>query len=93
MNHRLHFSEEAKKDVLDIFAWYEDIKTGLGKRFKKQLTISTAHLRKEPHTIQIKYADVRIIFLKIFPYGIHFQIVGNEVFVIAVLHTSRKPRA
>jgi hypothetical protein len=79
MSYRLHFSEAAKKDVLDIYDWYESLKSGLGNRFRKELTSTSSLLRKDPLIIQFKYADMCIVFLKVFPYGIHFTVVDNEV--------------
>jgi plasmid stabilization system protein ParE len=92
MKFQLHFTEEAKHDSRKTFGWYEEIRKGLGGRFRKELTNATKHLRQDPHSIEIRYEDVRIVFLKVFPYGIHYRIVGNEVQILAVLHTSRKPR-
>lgn len=88
----VHFTEAAKFDSKEAYKWYEEIHEGLGDRFRKELTKTTAYLRKDPKSIQVRYGDVRVIYLKVFPYGIHFKLSANQVHVIAVLHTSRKPR-
>ncbi len=93
MSFRIHFSELAKQDALDIFDYYEDVQSGLGNRFRKELTATTLFLRNDPQAIQAKYSNVQVIFLKVFPYGIHYTIKEDEVQILAVFHTSRKPRA
>ena len=65
MKFRLHFTEVAKYDSKEAFGWYEEIHKGLGGRFRKELTNVTKHLRKDPHSIQVRYSDIRIIFLKV----------------------------
>lgn len=92
MTFDIDFSQEAKKDVSETYAWYENIRSGLGNRFRADLRQTTSFLRSEPDGIQIRYADVRIIFLKNFPYGIHYRIRKIIVKVMAVLHVKRKPR-
>jgi len=92
MTFDIDFSQEAKKDVSEIYAWHENIRSGLGKRFRIDLKQATSFLRTKPDGIQIRYADLRIIFLKKFTYGVHYRIRKNTVKVMAVLHTKRKPR-
>jgi len=31
-------------------------------------------------------------FLKKFPYGVHFNIIENEIIIVAVFHTSQSPK-
>ncbi|MGB0918446.1 MAG: type II toxin-antitoxin system RelE/ParE family toxin [Flavobacteriales bacterium] len=93
MKYKLHFTQAAKYDSKKAHKWYEEIRKGLGDRFRKELTSATNHLRQDPSSIQTRYRDVRIIFLKVFPYGVHYRIVENQVHILAVLHTSRKPKA
>ncbi|WP_439488309.1 type II toxin-antitoxin system RelE/ParE family toxin [Algoriphagus sp.] len=85
-------STAAKLDIKDIFDWYETQSTGLGSKFEKEFIIAIDELTHQPQKFQIRYQNVRIHFLKKFPYGIHFQINENSILIIAVFHTSRKPK-
>jgi hypothetical protein len=39
-----------------------------------------------------RYKNLRIHFIKRFPYGIHYLFDGNDIKVFGVFHTSRDPK-
>ncbi len=91
MSYSVRVGTSAEKDLLQAVLWYEEIRSGLGIRFEDDLRNAVSQLTENPYSCQIRYDDTRIIFLKIFPYGIHYRIQEDQVQVPAVLHTSRKP--
>ena len=56
--------------------------------FENSISRSISDLKLNPLAFQVRYKDVRILFLKNFPIGIHYIVNGNKVLVIAVFHTS-----
>jgi len=44
-----------------------------------------------PLGYQIRYRDVRIKFIRRFPYGIHYLVEPGHIIIIAVFHTSKSP--
>lgn len=88
MIYKLISSETTEKDVEKAIQWYIHINKGLAKKFISELRLAIKHIQKNPEAIEIKYNSVRIIFLKKFPYGIHYKIEQNIVYLIAVFHTS-----
>ncbi|MBL4586081.1 MAG: type II toxin-antitoxin system RelE/ParE family toxin [Flavobacteriales bacterium] len=92
MNYSVKVGAMAETDLSKTFYWYEEIREGLGNRFENDFRDAISQLKDNSFRCQIKYDGTRIIFLKIFPYGIHYRIRGNQVQVASVFHTSRKPR-
>lgn len=88
----VEISELAEIDVSDAFHWYKNQREGLGQVFRDYFSEAIATIRNNPEEFQIRYLNVRIYFLKKFPYGIHYTILDTKVIVIAVFHTSRSPK-
>jgi plasmid stabilization system protein ParE len=89
MIYSLSIAEAAENDIRDAFMWYEEQKEGLGKRFEEHITKAMESIRSSPVKTQIRYNNTRIFFQDKFPFGIHFQIIENQVLIVAVFHTSR----
>ncbi len=54
--------------------------------------LTVRHIQKNPLKIQIRYEQIRVSFLKKFPYGIHFNVTENIILIIAVFHTAVDPK-
>ncbi len=64
---------KAKDEVDEISFYYENLSSGLGKRFYKEFKELSLTLEYNPY-FQVFYNDVRRLPLKKFPYSIHFRI-------------------
>lgn len=89
MNYKLKILPKAKQDLKEITAWYEKAQKGLGKKFLGAVKTEMNLVKENPLLFQTRYEESKVILVKKFPYLIHFEIIGNEVLVKAVLHTSR----
>ena len=49
-------------------------------------------VQKNPLKIQIRYNQTRVASLKKFPYGVHFNLIENEIIIFAVFNTSQSPK-
>lgn len=92
MSYWIKVGASAENDLLEAYLWYEQIREGLGIRFENDFRDAISQLEENPYNCQIRYDGTRIVFLKIFPYGIHYRIRESQVQVASVFHTSRKPR-
>lgn len=92
MSFQLVLSDEAVLDIEDAFVWYQKIEPNLSEAFEKELYQSIAQITRNPNNFQIKYKNVKVIYLKKFPYGIHYFINEKTILVIGVFHTSRSPK-
>ena len=80
-------------DALKAAAWYDEQQPGLGDAFFDDLDAAIAALAEDPLIYSVRFADVRCIRLRRFgSYGVFDQIVGAEVWVLAVHHCSCHPR-
>ncbi|PBJ14622.1 type II toxin-antitoxin system RelE/ParE family toxin [Flavobacterium sp. ACN6] len=89
MNYRIVILDEAKLDYKKSLFWYKNINPKLSVRFNDSFKKSVAILKKDPFLFQIRYDNIRILFLKTFPYAIHYSIYENSVVIKSIFHTSR----
>ncbi|MFZ6053145.1 type II toxin-antitoxin system RelE/ParE family toxin [Halocola ammonii] len=92
MSYSIIISESAEVDVRDAFLWYEKQQSKLGERFERRIESAIENIKDNPLKIEVKYGNVRIFFLKKFPYGIHFTVARDEILIVSVFHTSRDPK-
>lgn len=84
---------QAKEDIREAAKWYNKQQKGLGKRFTAEVREIVHFIRQNPKASTIRYKNVRVTVLNVFPFLIHYAIDENNstVIVSAVLHTSRNP--
>ena len=80
------FSDEAIEDYKSAYNWYEDKVVGLGSKFENSLDFTLTELGKHPFGFEQKYRGVRVAYIQRFPFGIHYLVEGNSVFVQSIFH-------
>ena len=60
--------------------------------FLAEVNNATHLLRQNPEHFQKRYREVRIIFIKTFPFSFYYTIENKTILVHAVLHTKRDPK-
>lgn len=89
MSYSVIIIEEAKNDFKEIILWYKKINPLLSKRFANSFKSSIKKINRNPFEYQIRYDNVRVFLINIFPFLIHYSIENHIILVKAVLHTSR----
>lgn len=92
MHYKVELLAEAVNDIQIAYDWYEEQKSGLGYSFLDELNICIDKLGHFPLRYSLVNTWIRKIQLNRFPYLVVFEIEENTVYVIAVRHTSRKPK-
>lgn len=92
MKYKLSVSLHALMDIEDAINWYESIHQSLGQDLKLSLFESLDYIEQNPYQFSKKYKEVRVKFIRRFPYGIHYVIFNNEVKVIAFFHMKKDPK-
>lgn len=92
MKYKVDFVQASYIDIKEARDWYRKINPELSKRFAQQLKITIEQVSLLPTTHAIRYKDVRIANMAIFPYAIHFILETNRIVVLAVHHTAIDPR-
>jgi toxin ParE1/3/4 len=86
---RVRVRPEAELDLLVAAGWYEAQRQGLGTEFIDELSLLVASLAENALLYEERFEVVRRVFARRFPYAVYFQIVGDEVVVISILHMRR----
>jgi len=93
MNYEVIIKPAAELEIVEAYEWYLSKSENLGVDLLNKFEDEIDRLSQNPYQFQKRYRSVRIVFTKRFPYGIHYTIEKEKVFVHAFLHTSRKPRS
>lgn len=85
----------ATKEIQEIAKWYSTRQPGLGKKFLSFVRKSVRHISENPQSVAVRYDNIRTVLMDTFPYMIHYFIdeKSSAIVIVAVLHTSRDPRA
>ena len=91
MAYKIITSTKAELDVDKAIEYYKDINVQLAKDFLTELKATHKYIQKHPKKIQVRYANIRVAFLKRFPFGVHFRLEDKTISILAILHTSGDP--
>ncbi len=88
-----YYTPEAKHDIRIAAKWYNEQRSGLGKRFTAAIQGKLNQLCAFPKSAVIKYDDIRTAPVQVFPYMIHYRIKeeGKRVIVIGVYSMFQNP--
>ncbi|MBC74003.1 type II toxin-antitoxin system RelE/ParE family toxin [Flagellimonas crocea] len=92
MTYRFQILEAADQDIAEAILQYENVRKGLSVDFELCLEEGYADILNTPLGYQVRYREVRIKFIRRFPYGIHYMVEDDMITVISVFHQSRSPR-
>ena len=76
-------------DVREAATWYERRSPGLGQAFVEMVRSSVANVIADPERFSRAPSGCRYIRLHRFPYIILFEVIGDELLFLGVLHTAR----
>ena len=88
---KIRFHPDVEQEVDSAYAWYEAQVTGLGEDFLHELESGLMSVQTMPVAWAVVTPGFRPYLLQKFPYGIIYQITPQAVFIVAVMHLSRKP--
>lgn len=83
----------AEADVLEAWDWYKRKSSGLEQKFWDAIYKSLFQISKHPSRFTLVKDDIRVAFVKRFPYKIIYYTneAMKRVEIIAVLHNKRHP--
>lgn len=87
---RLIFHPEAKAELRDATAYYEERRQGLGEAFLQEIRSLIDAIRQNPLRCSFIDPNYRCCRVKRFPYGVVYR-VNDEIFVAAIMNFKRKP--
>ena len=86
------FRDEAMRDLVGAFEWYESERAGLGDEFLVAVASAIRNLRRAPERFRILDRRTRRVLVKRFPYLLLFVVEGQSVLITAVFHLKRNPQ-
>jgi toxin ParE1/3/4 len=87
----VRFHAEAEAEMIEAAAYYETQQADLGKRFLTCVQDAINRIRVNPLLFSVVEFDVRRCRTRTFPFDILFQILPDQLVVIAVMHLHRNP--
>ena len=94
IKYKIKIEPEALNDIQEATGWYNEQLKGLGSRFQTQVIVQISSLKSNPSAYAVRYADVRCMIIKKFPFIVHFTVDNHRklVEVFAIFHSSRNPK-
>ncbi|MBV4359826.1 type II toxin-antitoxin system RelE/ParE family toxin [Pinibacter aurantiacus] len=92
MSYALELQEEAVIDMRDAFEWYEQQKTGLGFELIDEIESGFEQICNSPFHYSSINEHFRKLKIKRFPYLVIYEVEALKVIIIAVRHSSKKPK-
>lgn len=82
----------AEKEIDESIEFYESRSKGLGKQFLTYLKSYLKVLKTNPELFEIKkQPGYKEMTLAKFPFVIIYEIIGTEIIIYSIFHTSRNP--
>ena len=86
-----YFVSEARQDIADAYAWYEEQSRGLGAEFLRCLEAAVLFTQRYPLMYPSVLSGYRRALVRRFPYAVFYQVEPDRVVVYAVFHCSQDP--
>ena len=87
----IEFHPDVVKEIKSSFQWYQNQADGLGEDYLSELESSFQTIQKLPNTWPKFNKEFRRFLLSKFPFSVIYRFKENTIFVVAVMHNSRKP--
>jgi hypothetical protein len=87
----INFHPEIEQELSEAYQWYELQSPGLGEDFIYELETAYSLIQTMPNTWPTISKGFRRYLLKRFPYGVIYKIKVDCIWVVAIMHLSRKP--
>ena len=89
MKYSFHPSAQAELD--EAVDYYEECRLGLGLEFTKEFYSTIYRIIQFPEAWSPLSRNTRRCLTNRFPYGIIYQILNDEIVIIAVMQLNRRP--
>lgn len=89
MSFDIKFSDEALLDLSETRGFYSKVSSELVLKFDAELIEIIERIQVNPEHFQKRYRTIKIVFTKKFPFGIHYLVGNNTIFIQRILHAKR----
>ncbi len=88
---QLVFHPHVSKEIKVSYSWYQGKAAGLGDDFINELESAYETIKEYPLGWPFLKQDFRRFVLPKFPFSVIYKINSDTIYVVAVMHNSRKP--
>ena len=88
---QLKFHPDVSDEIASSYKWYQDQAEGLGDDFLNELESAYQAILEYPQTWPPFQKGFRRYLLSKFPFSVIYKQDKDLIFVVAVMHNSRKP--
>jgi plasmid stabilization system protein ParE len=85
----IRFRPELEQDIRSARDWYNSMVPGLGDEFEDEFWSALDRISERPLSFAVASNGLRPCRLHRFSYLVHYQVVGDEILVIAVMNAAR----
>jgi len=89
MSFDIKLSDKSRLDLSEASDYYSNISKDLNVRFKLEISDAIDRLIINPEQFQKRYRNIKIVFTKTFPFGIHYIVKENIVYIQRIIHEKR----
>ena len=82
---------EARREIEDTVAYYDDRAPGLGEEFLREFTAATDLILSSTEIGISVRSRVRRLVMKRFPYSLLYHPMDEGIRILAVMHHKRRP--
>ncbi len=87
----IEYHPEARLEVIEADQWYSEIDEQVGEQFKIELARSEGQVKRNPETWGRYLHGTQAFRFRRFPFVLAYIQRGDQLFVVALAHTRRKP--
>jgi hypothetical protein len=88
---QLLLSVDAINDIDQAVEYYNSLSDGLGFEFTDTIDRYFTKIQQLPSASAIRYDQVRVKPVAIFPFTIHYTVTDSQVIILRVFNTYQKP--
>jgi toxin ParE1/3/4 len=88
---KLLWYEEARAEIDEAAAFYEDKQPGLAQRFLDDVEDALHRIQRHPLSYREVEGDVRKCRVRHFPYGVIYRVRAGFIEIIAIMQLRRSP--
>ena len=92
MPHGIRFEEHVEADLVEASLWHDRQQPNLGDRFLSAVFETLDRIAGMPLAYPRVRGETRRALVWDFRYAVYFRVDGDDVAILAVMHTSRDPR-
>jgi len=87
----LRFHPEVSSEIKASYRWYQEQAEGLGEDFLNELELAYSAIIEFPQSWSPFHKGFRRFLLSRFPFSVIYREKDKLIYVVAVMHNSRKP--